>query len=71
MSDAYLYKSYPAARADPRVGSLAFSDKRFMRRLEGGVYSASEVDIFRFFVWQDSDIVDGNKQELTVFRSGV
>jgi hypothetical protein len=30
----YLYRSYPAARAEPRVGSFAFSDRRLMSRLD-------------------------------------
>lgn len=35
----YLYKSYPAAKADPRVGNFAFSERRLMRRFEVGAIS--------------------------------
>ena len=33
-SRPHLYRSYPAASAEPRVGSFAFSERRLMRRLE-------------------------------------
>lgn len=65
----YLYRSYPAERGDPRVGNLAFSDKRLTRRFgtggrnDDGSVSATEfvVDILLFFDSDTSDMEEGTK----------
>lgn len=44
----YLYKSYPAASGEPRVGNLAFSDSLLTRSWDEGTCCA-ESDILRFF----------------------
>jgi hypothetical protein len=50
-SRSYLYRSYPAARAEPRVGSFAFSERRLMRRLDTGAMPASgSGDTLRFLL---------------------
>ena len=46
----YLYKSYPAANAEPLVGNLALSERRFIRSFEGGAGAGSSISInFLFF----------------------
>lgn len=49
-SITYLYRSYPAASAEPRVGSFAFSERRFMSKFEVGAMSdfSGAGDILRF-----------------------
>jgi hypothetical protein len=45
---AYLYKSYPAANDEPRVGSLAFGESLFTRRLVKGTTEESASSTFLF-----------------------
>ena len=58
---SYLYKSYPAASAEPRVGNFALSESRLIRRLDAGGTgdaSVSDADILLFFtcgVWAMED----------------
>ena len=62
---SYLYKSYPAASAEPRVGSLAFSESRLIKRLGGGGTgdaSDTDADILLFFTCGVSDMEDGSDE---------
>jgi len=57
---SYLYKSYPAASAEPRVGNFAFSESRLIRRLGGtGDASVPDEDILLFFTCGVSAMEDG------------
>ena len=64
-TSSYLYKSYPAASAEPRVGNLAFSESRLIRRLDVGSTgdaSVSDADILLFFTCGGSVMEDGRDE---------
>lgn len=65
----YLYKSYPAERAEPRVGNFALSDRRLTRRFEIGKEDvcksadrAELTDILLFLSRGVSDMEDGEQE---------
>ena len=68
--ETHLYKSYPAANGEPRVGSFAFSECLLMSKLEMGTIATgwpfSWVDILRFFSCGEADMEDESWMERVV-----